>query len=483
MASIWSRDTEIPRRPRLEENLKCDAAIIGCGLAGALIAYFLQKRGLHTVVLEAGEIGSGQTQNTTAKITSQHDLIYARLIEDFGLDKAAQYAQANQQAIEEYRRIIREEQIDCQFQEQPAYLYSTLETEPLEKEAQAARELGIKASLTQKTALPFPVAGALRFEGQGQFHPLKFLQAITQSLTIYEESRVLAVKEQDILTPKGAVRAEKIVFASHYPFIKSHGLYFARMHQERSYVLALEQAGALDGMYLGIDEEGYSFRNSGNLLLLGGGGHRTGENSAGGKYAALRKAAAEFYPQSRERAFWSAQDCMTLDGIPYIGEFSAAAPHWYVATGFKKWGMTTSMVSAMILADLIMGKDHPFAEVFSPRRFQLSASAKNLAQDSGQAIKGLTRQIFSLPEEYTAALPLGHGGIVEYEGRKVGAYKDEEGEIYLVPTGCPHLGCQLEWNPDEKSWDCPCHGSRFDYKGRLLDAPANEDLPTEKELP
>ncbi len=479
MTSIWRMDTKIPRRPRLEENLKCDAAIIGCGLAGALSAYFLQKRGLNTIVLEAGRIGCGQTQNTTAKITSQHNLIYAGLVEDFGMDKAAQYAEANQQAIQEYRWLIKKEQINCQFQELPAYLYSTLNAEPLEKEAEAARNLGIPASLTKKTALPFAVAGALRFEKQGQFHPLKFLQAIIKTLNIYEESRAVAVKGQDILTPHGALRAEKIIFAAHYPFIKSHGLYFARMHQEHSYVLALEQAAALDGMYLSVDRGGYSFRNSGDLLLLGGGGHRTGENSAGNKYAALRKAAAKFYPQSREKAFWSAQDCMTLDKIPYIGEFSAATPNWYVATGFNKWGMTTSMAAALILADLITGKNNPFGEIFSPWRFKLSAAGKNLAYDGGQALKGLARQIFALPKEYTATLPLGHGGIVEYEGHKIGAYKDEKGEVHLVPTACPHLGCQLEWNPDEKSWDCPCHGSRFDYKGRLLDSPANGDLRPE----
>ena len=253
-----------------------------------------------------------------------------------------------------------------------------------------------------------------------------------------------------------------------------------RMHQERSYVLALENAVQLDGMYLGIDKDNsFSYRNYEDLLFIGDSGHRTGENKAGGCYQKLWEEASKYWPGSRVSASWSAQDCMTLDGIPYIGQYSSQTPDWYVATGFGKWGMTSSMVSAMLISDLIMKRENPFMEVFSPQRFHLSASAKNVVTDGYKAAKGILYENLKIPKENMEELPLSHGGIVEYEGKKAGVYKNAEGEVFIVDTRCPHLGCQLEWNPDELSWDCPCHGSRFDYKGNLIDNPAQENLSTE----
>lgn len=478
MESIWSKTTEIEKFPQLSGDLETEAAVIGGGLAGILTAYFLQKCGVKAVVLEAGRVGSGQTGNTTAKITSQHNLIYAKLLQEFGEEKARQYASANQQAVEEFRRMIEGAGMDCEFEECPAYLYSTdpQKINALEQEVLAAQKLGLPAEFTTQTNLPFSVAGAVRFGGQAQFHPLKFLKEVSKELTVYEQTPVKTVEGERIQTSRGTVTARHIIFACHFPFINAPGLYFARMHQERSYALSLSHAARLDGMYLGVDEDGLSFRNSGNLLLLGGGSHRCGENSKGGKYAMLRERAAQFYPQGMETACWSAQDCITLDGVPYIGTFASSVPNWYVATGFGKWGMSSSMAAARLLSDQITGKENPCAEVFSPQRFKLSASMESLLTDGGQAVKGLSRQIFAPPRADIEALPAGHGGVVECEGEKVGVYKDESGEVFMVSTRCPHLGCQLEWNPDEKSWDCPCHGSRFDYKGRLLDNPAQENL-------
>lgn len=478
MESIWSATTSIRPFPALDRDRKTTVAVIGGGLAGILTAYCLAQRGIETIVLEAARIGDGQTKNTTAKITSQHDLIYRKLLQGVGEELAKQYAAANQNAIAAYHRIISEQGISCEFEERPAFLYSTRQQGvlPLEQEAAAAQAVGISAHLTKQTSLPFPVSGAIRFDGQAQFHPLKFLQAIAKKLTIFENTRALLVKGKQVLTPHGTVTAEHIVFATHFPFVNAPGFYFARMHQERSYVVALENAAKLDGMYLGIDADGLSFRNSGNLLLLGGGSHRTGENSEGGKYDMLREKAAAFYPDGMEIAHWSAQDCMTLDSIPYIGPFSSATPNWYVATGFGKWGMTSSMVSAMLLTDQITHTPNPYSEVFSPQRFTPSASIQAFLSDSAQAVKGIARQVFTLPEETGKALAAGHGGIVEVDGQKIGVYRNEEGECFFVSTRCPHLGCQLEWNPDEKSWDCPCHGSRFDYRGKLIDNPAQEDI-------
>ncbi len=473
--SIWTRTASLRPREPLSGDRKADAAVIGGGLAGILTAHFLRAAGLETVVLEAARVGSGQTGRTTAKITAQHGLIYERLIDQLGREKAGLYAEANQWAVAEYRRMAREEGIDCDFADCPAYVYATGDPWPIHREAEAARSLGIDAACTADTELPFPVAAALRFEHQARFHPLRFLNAVAEPLALYEKTRVKDVEQNRVMTDRGTVTAEHIVFACHYPFRNVPGYYFLRMHQERSYVLALENAAELEGLYFGADGDGLSFRPQGNLLLLGGGGHRTGENSAGGQYQKLRQAARTFWPESRETAAWSAQDGMPLDGVPYIGRFSAATPNWYVATGFQKWGMTSSMVAARLLTDLITTGASPWEEVFTPQRFQPSTAGKALLQESAQAAKGLGRRLFTPPRAEVEALPRGHGGVVEYHGEKLGIYKDDSGEVFCVSVRCPHLGCQLEWNPDEKSWDCPCHGSRFDYRGHLLDGPAQRD--------
>ncbi len=478
MESIWSKTTRLNAFPGLTGDIKTEAVVIGGGMAGLLIAFFLQGCGVETVVLEAETIGSGQTRNTTAKLSSQHNLIYGRLISDFGTEKAAQYARANEEAIRAYRRIISERQIDCELEDFPSYLYSTnpLDIAALEKEARAAKHLGISAEFTVQTSLPFPIAGAVKFQNQAQFHPLKFIKVISDELKIFENSRAVHLEGNRIFTEGGSVTAKHIVFACHYPFVNFPGLYFARMHQERSYVLTLDGAQQLDGLYLGIDAEGLSFRNYRNLLLFGGGGHRTGENSLGGKYDLLRERAAEIYPQSRELTHWSAQDCVSLDGLPYIGHFSTSEPNWYVATGFAKWGMTSSMVAARLISDEITGRKNPDAEVFSPQRFNAAASVDTLLTDSGKAIKGLFKQTFALPEAEVIAIDKGEAGVIDCGGEKAGAYRDETGEVFAFSTRCPHLGCQLSFNPDEKSWDCPCHGSRFDCLGRLLDGPAQIGL-------
>ncbi|WP_343253032.1 FAD-dependent oxidoreductase [Ligaoa zhengdingensis] len=477
--SIWSKTVQFPERPPLPGDLTADAAVIGGGLAGVLTAHFLKGAGLRVVVLEESRVGSGQTKNTTAKITSQHGLIYHRLLEQIGEERARQYAEANQRAIEEYRTLIAERRMECDFAEAPAYLYSTAERESLEQEFKAARLLGIDAALCDGAELPFPVAAALRFDRQARFHPMKFLRTVAEPLEIYERTAVQSVEGNRLQTDRGTVTARHIVFATHYPFLNVPGYYFMRMHQERSYVLALENAAQLAGMYLGIDEDGLSLRPQGDLLLLGGGNHRTGENSAGGQYRKLREAARRYWPESREAAAWSAQDCMTLDGVPYIGRFSSSTPNWYVATGFQKWGMTSSMVSALLLTDLIVKGESPWEAAFTPQRFEPTASAKALMQETAQATKGLARKLFTPPRADIEALPNGHGGVVEYDGDKVGVYKDNSGEVFIVSIRCPHLGCQLEWNPDEKSWDCPCHGSRFDYRGNLIDNPAQKGLEHE----
>ena len=456
MESVWKKTVELPHREKLEKSLHADAVVVGAGMAGVLTAYLLQEQGMDVVVLEAGRMASGQTGNTTAKITSQHGLIYAYLIEKFGREKAGMYAHANQHAIEAYARIIEKEKINCQFQRCPAYLYTREEGRKveLEQEAEAAKSLGIPASFTLEKELPFKVEGAVRFERQAKFHPLEFLKKVGGKLNIFEESRVVRLKDNCVYTEHGMVEGEHVVFACHYPWQVVPGYYFLRMHQERSYVSALNisEWEPMEGVYLGIGEEGYSFRTmeaeGSRILLLGGGSHRTGENSSGGKYRMLQKKGEEWFPGSREIARWSAQDCMPMDKIPYIGYFSSEIPNWYVATGFGKWGMSSSMAAASIISDMVLGREHVDEEVFAPQRFPISALSKNFTENAVQAVKGLSKQAMSMEE---------------------------------FPGKCPHMGCKLEKNADDHTWECPCHGSCFTAEGELVSGPAQHGLTADKD--
>ncbi len=472
MKSVWSESCNFRRREALNGNVEADVVVIGAGITGLITAYMLKEKGINAVIIEAKEICSGNTQRTTAKITSQHSLIYNKLIKEFGEEKARQYASANQLAIKKYKEIINEKRIQCDFEEKDAYLYTLDNAQALKDELEAAIKVGIEAKLLDKIELPFEVKGALKFYKQAQFNPLKFLKAISEELIIYENTRAVEVKDGLVITDKGIVTAKAIVIATHYPIMNTPGYYFMRMHQERSYVIALENAQNVNGMYIGIDKWGYSFRNYEDLLLLGGGSHRSGQNEDGGKYEELRQVARELYPEAKEKYHWSAQDCITVDEIPYIGQYSYETPNIYVATGFKKWGMTTSMVSAMILSDMISGKKNDFSEIFSPSRFDMSASIKNLSKDVMKTAKNFIAQKINIPSIDLENIERGHGGIVEYKDEKVGVYKDNKGACFTVTTKCPHLGCELQWNPDELSWDCPCHGSRFDYKGNWIESPA-----------
>lgn len=474
MESIWCKTVEITERRSLPGDASADIVVIGAGMAGILTAYLLKEQGRNVIVLEGDRIAGGQTKNTTAKITSQHGLIYNKLIRRYGRKKAQLYAQANEAAIQKYQQIVEQNQIDCDFKRLPAFLYSTQNEALLKKEAEAAAGLGLRASFQEQVLLPFPTAGAVCFENQAQFHPLRFIQGLARHLEIYEKTMVHSVKGHKIYTNCGIVTAEHIVFATHYPFPIIPGFYFIRQHQERSYIIAFSDAGKLEGMYYSIDEQGMSLRNDKELLLIGSGSHRTGKNEAGGKYAAIREQAKQYFPKGKEAAHWSAQDCVTQDGLPLIGAYSVFRPYWYVATGFQKWGMTLSMVSAMIICNEICGISHPYGTLFSPWRWHPLVSLPKLAVDLGTSIKGLAAgyHLFGCGTEEN--LECGHGGIVRNGFRRYGCYRDEQGSLHRISLRCPHMGCQLLWNPDEKSWDCPCHGSRFDYDGRRMDNPAQK---------
>lgn len=430
MESLWEQTWERPGFPAQEGEQSTDVLIIGGGMAGILCAYQLHCAGVPYMLAEAETICSGITKNTTAKITSQHGLIYDKLISRFGIERARQYLAANQAALQAYRDLCRN--IDCGFEEKAAYTYSLDNRGKIERELAALEKLGFPAEFADNLPLPFPVAGAVRFPAQAQFHPLKFVCGIAKGLHIYEHTPVRELLGTTAVTAHGSIRAKKIIVATHFPFLNKHGSYFLKLYQHRSYVIALRHASDVDGMYLDEAQGGMSFRSYENLLLIGGGAHRTGKK--GGGWRELRDFARQHYPQAEEQYHWAAQDCMSLDGVAYIGPYSASTADLYVATGFNKWGMTTSMVAAMLLSQLVQGKKSPYEEVFSPSR---SILRPQLAVNGFEAVVRL---------------------------------------LTPTPKRCPHLGCALKWNAVEHTWDCPCHGSRFTRDGKLIDNPATAHL-------
>ena len=429
--SIWSETADLPTFEPLRGDVSTDVLIIGGGMAGILCAYLLHQAGVDYVLVEASRICSGITKNTTAKLTSQHGLIYHKLLSRFGVEQAKFYLEANESALAQYRRLC--ESIPCGFEEQDNYVYALDSRKKLEWEMTALSFLGAPAEFVSDLPLPFSTAGAVRFPQQAQFHPLRFVAGIAKGLHIHEHTVVRELIGTTAVTSHGNIKAEKIIVATHFPFLNKHGSYFLKLYQHRSYVLALEGSPKPDGMYVDEADKGLSFRSYNDLLLLGGGGHRTGKH--GGSWAELTAFAMEHYLGAKEVCRWATQDCMSLDGVPYIGQYSKNTPNLYVATGFNKWGMTSSMVSAMVLRDFILGRHNPWAEVFSPSRTILRPQ---LAINSFESVSNL-----------------------------------------LTPSKkrCPHLGCALKWNPQEHSWDCPCHGSRFTEDGKLIDNPATGDLP------
>ena len=478
MKSIWESAVTLDEREKLPGDRRVHTLVIGAGMAGILTAYFLQEKGIEVMVVEAGRIASGQTQNTTAKITSQHSMIYQKLLRKAGKRKAKEYALANEDAIRRYEELIQKENIECHFERLPAYLYSGCNTKKadLQKEAEVAVEFGIDAGFfegEQIKELPFVVAGAVKFHNQAQFHPLEFIRCLAEKLTVYENTKVLSVTKHNVYTNRGDIYADNIVFACHYPIVNVPGFYFLRQHQERSYVLALKGPNKLEGMYYSIDKSGISLRSAGDKLLLGGGGHRTGiaikkhNRSECNKndsvcireaqqkgYAYLRNVAKTCYPDAEETCAWSAQDCMPHDGIPFIGKYSIFRPYWYVATGFHKWGMTTAMIAAVTISNRIAGetsadvseqKNRLRKSVFEPQRCMIRAGLVFWIKDVGESILGLT-----------------------------------EGLLCKQEHRCSHMGCKLKWNKETSSWDCPCHGSRFSADGKLLDNPAKIDLTDER---
>lgn len=426
MEYLWEQGIQSTHYPHLDGDISTDVLVIGGGMAGVLCARQLAKAGADCVLVEAKRIGSGVTKGTTAVLTAQHDTLYTDLISSFGREKAKLYLDANLRAVERYQALSRD--IPCAFEERPSVMYSLTDAETLRKEAAAVNSLGFPAEFVAEVPIPLKVAGAVRYPDMAQFHPLKLLHGAARGLKIYEHTFVHRLEGAVAYTDRGRVTAKNVIVATHFPFINKHGMYFMKLYQKRSFVLALQNAPALNCTLVDMAEGGMYFRSYQNLLLVGGGDHRTGQKNGG--FDAVRAFVRQYYPQAREAISWATQDCMSLDGVPYIGPYSPSLPNVFVASGFNEWGMTTSMVASDILSDLVQGRENRFAPVFSPSRSMLHT------------------QLFA----------------------NLGATAVN----FCIPTvkRCPHLGCALRWNPAEHSWDCSCHGSRFDGSGALIDNPA-----------
>jgi glycine/D-amino acid oxidase-like deaminating enzyme/nitrite reductase/ring-hydroxylating ferredoxin subunit len=481
--SVWvDTGPEQPARPRLEEHVRADVAVIGGGITGITTALLLHEAGADVVLLEAGRLARGVSGYTTAKVSSQHGLIYDRLRSRFGRDAARAYGSANQAALEWIARRVREQGIDCDFRRRPSYAYVTGDRSQAEAEADAASEAGLPARLVETTPLPYDVAAAVRFDEQAEFHVRKYLLALAAELPrVFEDSHAVEVDDDEsclVKTPGGRVEADHVVVATHYPFL-DRSFAFARVHPQRSYALACRISGAPpEGMFISGDSPTRSVRavpvDGGELLLVGGEGHRPG---AGGdteeRYRALEHFAREHWDIVSLEYRWSAQDNTTVDELPYVGALTPRNRQVLMATGFAKWGMTGGTAAAMVLSDLILGRENGWAELFDPNRVALRAAAPRLLEENARVgmhfVGDRLKHRGTRPLE---SLEPGEGDIVRHEGEKVAGYRREDGTLVAVSPNCTHLGCQLNWNRAERSWDCPCHGSRFAPGGEVLQGPA-----------
>lgn len=429
MDSLWKKTAALPAFPALHGDIHTDVLIIGGGMAGLLCAHALQEAGIAYLLIEADRICGGVTACTTAKITLQHGALYHTLLQKLGEERARLYLAANRAAAARYRTLC--SRIDCDYQPRDSYLYTARPSPLLDKEARALDRLGVATHRVRSLPLPVPVWEGLCLPDQAQFHPLRFAAGLARGLNIREQTAALAFDGDGILTNRGRIRAEAVVVCTHFPIFNKHGGYVVKLYQDRSYVLALQGAPPVKGMYLD-GESGLSFRDAEGYVLMGGGSHRTGKQ--GGGWAYLEDLARLYYPDAPAVMRWATQDCMTLDGAPYVGRYSTGTAKLYVATGFNKWGMTGSMAAALVLRELLEERESPFAAAFDPCRSSLHPQ---LARNVLESAVGLLR-----------------------------------------PTRprCPHMGCALQWNSQEHTWDCPCHGSRFTAAGQLLENPAVGDM-------
>jgi len=492
--SYWIATTQESHYPALTGDIEADVAIIGGGIVGITSALLLKQAGLSVALIEAGRILHGVSGQTTAKVTSQHHLIYDRLISDFGEDQALQYAESNQAAIEQIASLVSSQNIDCDFLRKPAYIYagSGDSVEKIRREVKAASSLGIPASFEETLPLPFETYGSVRFDNQAQFHPRKYLCALSRKIPgdgchIFENARIHKIEGEGPISVRtesnGIVMAKNVIQATHYPFHDIPGMLFSKLHQSRSYILGVHLEEPLpQGMFINAEHPARSLRSQpegdGELVLVAGEEHRTGEGgNTKDHYRKLEEWIRSVYPVRSVDYHWSTQDVITADHVPYIGRITSDSEHSYFATGFRKWGMTTGTVAAMIISDMILGRDNSWAKVYDPSRFKPVESAKTLFSQALESGKGLVgARVLPVPGDASHIAP-GEGAIVKVGGERVAAYRADDGTLITLDPSCRHMGCIVSWNNGERTWDCACHGSRYNVRGEVVHNPAVHDLP------
>jgi glycine/D-amino acid oxidase-like deaminating enzyme/nitrite reductase/ring-hydroxylating ferredoxin subunit len=494
--SLWV-ETAPPGRdyPVLPGGEEFDVAILGGGIAGLLTALLLKEAGRRVAVIEADRIGRGVTAHSTVKVTAGHGTRYSELERSFGLDTARVYAQANAGGLETIASLVDRLGIDCEFERRSNHVWAETaeERERLEREVAVEREVGLPTSLLDRAEeLPFEITGLLRMEDQAQFHPAKFLAGLAAAVdgegsAVFERSRATKVGEEDrdcrVEAGDGAVRASHVVVATHYPFL-NRGFFFAKLYPHREYAVAMRAgspAGAIRGMYINLGSPTRSMRGAaderGDLLVVVGEGHKAGEASpTDDRYVALEDWGRAHFDAGPPEYRWSTQDPMTMDGLPYVGRIGRTSDRVWVATGFGTWGMTNAAAAADILRERILGNDHPWAATFDAHRVTPRQSALTFTRENAKVAGHLVGDRLRSLAASAADLAPGEGRVVRRGLHAVAVARDDEGRVHAVSAACTHLGCLVAWNAAERSWDCPCHGSRFGIDGRVLHAPAVEPL-------
>nr|WP_269448724.1 FAD-dependent oxidoreductase [Metabacillus kandeliae] len=489
----WRESGKLPSFPALSADIEVDAAVVGGGITGITAAYLLAKEGLSVALLEADLLVNGTTGHTTAKITAQHDVIYDELIHHFGEEKARAYYDANDEALQLMKNLISEHSIDCDFSEQDAYIYVTEEknAEKIEKEARAYETLGIPGGYVDQLPIGLKIHSGVVMKNQAQFNPVKYLIPLVKELQamgvqIYEHTRVNDAEKGSpakVKTLDGhTVTCRHAVSCSHFPFMDGKGMYFARLHPERSYVVAGKISKPYaGGMYLSADSPSRSIRytpmNGEELILIGGEGHKTGQSKDTMKhYEALRTFGQTDLDLKETLYRWSAQDLFSVDTLPYIGHLTEDYPNVFVATGFRKWGMAFGTAAAVMARDYVIGKENKYADLFTPSRFKADPGLKTLVAENTNVAGHLIGGKLSPADKKMEELHPDEGALVHYNGQKAAVYKDENGQITAVDATCTHMGCEVAWNSGDRTWDCPCHGSRFSVDGEVVEGPADTPL-------
>jgi len=498
-ASPWLATTPDTEYEQLEGDAETETVVIGGGIAGLTTATLLAEVGRAVTLIERDRIGVGVTGHTTAKVTSQHGLIYDSIAEKHDHETARQYAEANQQAVEFVAERVADHDIDCGFERLPAYTFADSEDRlgEIHDEIEAAHRAGLPASFVEEISIT-DTAGAVRFDDQAEFDPRKYLLALAEAFVdaggqIFEETRatdldgstISADNDQpsQVETEQGQVAAEEIVVATHFPILDRAG-YFARQYPKRSYVLAVRVADPpTDGVYYRSGTPYFSARaaeiDGETLALVGGQNHKTGQgDSTVERYQRLEKMAREHFEVESVEYRWSTQDYVSVDKIPYVGQLGPFEENVYVATGFGGWGMTNGTAAGMMLTDAIRGESNRWLDAFDPLRATVRASAHEFATENANVAKRFAGDwAEGILSDELRDLNYNEATICRQDGEVLGVYRDDTGDLHAVDAVCPHLGCLVQWNDGERTWDCPCHGSRFEFDGRVINGPANENLP------